>query len=348
VFCWTSEHSEAFQALKQALISAPVLALPDFSKVFTVETDASDNDKGIGAVLQQDGHPIAYLSKALGPKNQVLSTYEKESLAILMAIEHWRSYLQQGEFIIKTDQKSPTHLDDQRLTTPWQHKALTKLMGLQYKLMYKKGVENLAADALSRVHPQDSLEVLALSVAQPSWLQTIMDCYALYPETIKLLAALALQNPMDNYELKDGIIRYKGKILPPPDQGIQNNVLQALHSGAVGGHSGFQFTYRRIKNVFWWPKMKDTLHSFVASCQICQQAKSERVKYPELLQPLPVPEFAWQVVSMDFIEGLPSTTRLSFFPDGRKPSGLTRKPSGIRIMSVICRQELVVRKDDIP
>jgi len=55
-----------------------------------VETDASD--KGIGAVLQQDGHPIAYLSKALGPKNQVLSTYEKESLAILMAIEHWRSY----------------------------------------------------------------------------------------------------------------------------------------------------------------------------------------------------------------------------------------------------------------
>lgn len=90
MFCWTSEHSEAFQALKQALISAPVLALPDFSKVFTVETDASD--KGIRAVLQQDGHPIAYLSKALGPKNQVLSTYEKESLAILMAIEHWRSY----------------------------------------------------------------------------------------------------------------------------------------------------------------------------------------------------------------------------------------------------------------
>ena len=141
MFCWTSEHSEAFQALKQALISAPVLALPDFSKVFTVETDASD--KGIGAVLQQDGHPIAYLSKALGPKNQVLSTYEKESLAILMAIEHWRSYLQQGEFIIKTDQKSLTHLDDQRLTTPWQHKALTKLMGLQYKLTRKVGALTL-------------------------------------------------------------------------------------------------------------------------------------------------------------------------------------------------------------
>ena len=60
-----------------------------------------------------------------------------------MAIEHWRSYLQQGEFIIKTDQKSLTHLDDQRLTTPWQHKALTKLMGLQYKLTRKVGALTL-------------------------------------------------------------------------------------------------------------------------------------------------------------------------------------------------------------
>lgn len=91
-FCWTSAHEEAFQALKTALSTAPVLALPDFSTVFTIETDASD--KGIGVVLQQEGHPIAYLSKALGPKNQLLSTHEKESLAILLAVDHWRSYLE--------------------------------------------------------------------------------------------------------------------------------------------------------------------------------------------------------------------------------------------------------------
>jgi hypothetical protein len=124
------------------------LALPDFAKTFVIETDASGS--GIGAVLQQEGHPIAYISKALGPKNLGLSTYEKEYLAILFAVDHWRPYLQHGEFLIQTDQQSLTHLDDQRVSTPWQQKALTKLMGLRFRIMYKKGVENRVVDALSR------------------------------------------------------------------------------------------------------------------------------------------------------------------------------------------------------
>jgi len=82
-----------------------------------LETDASH--RGIGAVLQQDGHSIAYVSKALGPKAQGLSTYEKESMAILLAVEYWRPYLLQSKFTIKTDQKSLIHLDDQKLHTPW-------------------------------------------------------------------------------------------------------------------------------------------------------------------------------------------------------------------------------------
>ena len=69
VFYWNSSHEEAFQALKLALSTTLVLALPNFSKVFIVETDASD--KGIGAILQEEGHPIVYLSRALGPKNQM-------------------------------------------------------------------------------------------------------------------------------------------------------------------------------------------------------------------------------------------------------------------------------------
>jgi hypothetical protein len=66
LFIWTEACETAFQLLKKALMTAPVLALPDFSKPFVVETDASDTS--IGAVLQQDGHPIAYVSKALGPR----------------------------------------------------------------------------------------------------------------------------------------------------------------------------------------------------------------------------------------------------------------------------------------
>lgn len=90
-FVWNTNTENAFQALKQALISAPVLALPDFTKAFTIETDACD--LGVGAVLQQEGHPIAYLSKPLGPRTKGLSTYEKEYLAILLAVDRWRPYL---------------------------------------------------------------------------------------------------------------------------------------------------------------------------------------------------------------------------------------------------------------
>ena len=84
-FIWTPTHQAAFDSLKQALISAPVLQMPDFSRAFTIEIDASD--VGIGAVLTQQGHPIAYLSKALGPRARAMSTYEKECMAILLAVD---------------------------------------------------------------------------------------------------------------------------------------------------------------------------------------------------------------------------------------------------------------------
>ena len=90
-FQWTPQAHEAFQLLQNALTQAPVLAIPDFSKQFVLETDASDI--GLGAVLMQDGHPISYLSKALSPRNQALSTYEKECMAILLAVDKWRPYL---------------------------------------------------------------------------------------------------------------------------------------------------------------------------------------------------------------------------------------------------------------
>lgn len=94
----------AFDTLNTALTSALVLALPNFTQPFVIETDASG--VGIGAVLMQSGHPLAFLSKALGPCSQGLSAYEKEYMAIIMAVDHWRSFLQLAELHIITDQKS--------------------------------------------------------------------------------------------------------------------------------------------------------------------------------------------------------------------------------------------------
>ena len=103
-FKWTGTAQEAFVALKRALCQAPVLAVLDFSKTFIVETDASNG--GIGAVLMQEGHPISFISRSLGPKWQQLSVYEKELLALVFAVQKCQQYLTGQQFIIKTDQKS--------------------------------------------------------------------------------------------------------------------------------------------------------------------------------------------------------------------------------------------------
>lgn len=112
-FVWTQSQALAFNLLKEALCSAPVLALPDFSQPFHIDTDASGT--GVGAVLHQNGHPLAFISKPLFPRNQGLTLYEKEYLALLMAVDQWRHYLLQAEFVIHTDHQSLTHLNEQRL-----------------------------------------------------------------------------------------------------------------------------------------------------------------------------------------------------------------------------------------
>lgn len=135
-YVWNSVIETTFQQLKQALVTAPVLALPDFQKPFVLETDASD--VCFGAVLMQENHPIAFLRKAVCQQNIALSTYEKECMAIILAVDKWRAYLQHKEFIIRADHKSLLHLNEQGITSKIQQKALFKLMDLQFKIVYKK------------------------------------------------------------------------------------------------------------------------------------------------------------------------------------------------------------------
>jgi hypothetical protein len=118
---WSIQAQQAFTVLKQALCEAPVLTLPDFSKTFVLETDACDY--GLGAVLSQEGKPVAYFSKSLSSKHLGLSIYEKEYLAILMAVEKWRHYLEHEQFIIQTDHESLKYLLDQKIHTTIQKKG---------------------------------------------------------------------------------------------------------------------------------------------------------------------------------------------------------------------------------
>lgn len=127
-FIWSSLAEMAFLQLKNAMTTAPISALPNFNLSFILETYASG--VGIGVVLQQEVRPIAFLSKALCPKNQTLSIYEREFLVVLMAVQKWRGYLQGHKFIIKTDQQALKYLLDQKSLSPVQQKGFTKLVGL--------------------------------------------------------------------------------------------------------------------------------------------------------------------------------------------------------------------------
>jgi hypothetical protein len=91
----------------------------------------------------------------------------------------------------------------------------------------------------------------------------------------------------------------------------RDEVSPHIHSSAIGGHSGIQVTYHRLKRLFYWHGMKSEVQSFVNQCQVCQRAKHEHCKYPGLLQPLPIPQNSWQDISMDFVEGLPKSNGYS-------------------------------------
>ena len=252
-FIWSSTSETAFQALKQALVEALVLALPNFQIPFKVNTDASG--VVIGAVLSQAQHPIAFLSKALSPRAQALSTYEKECLALILAVEKWKQYLQHREFTIYTDHKSLTHLESQQLTNSIQHKAFCKLLGLQYKVKYKMGAANTVADALSR-YP-DPNEVLAMSVCTTRWLEIVVEIYLQDPKAKELLTQLSLASPDGHgYFLHDGIIKFQDRVWLGNHDEAKQAILLALHSSGVGGHSGFNATYHKVKALFSWPHLK--------------------------------------------------------------------------------------------
>lgn len=303
-FCWSVEAQVAFEALKAAMASTPVLAMPNFSEQFVVETDASD--LGIGAVLMQLGQPIAFLSKALGPVHQRLSIYEKEFLALIMAVEKWRPYLQRQEFIIKTDHKSLSYLNEQNLHSDMQRKEMTRLMGLQFKVIYRQGKENVAVDALSRM--SHMMAIQAVSVVQPAWVQEVINSYSTDSIAQEMLTRLALVSPDEKgFTLDQGLIRFQNKIWVANNSALRTKLIAAFHSSALGGHSGVKATYFRLKQLFFWKGMQREVEDFVQQCLVCQQAKHELIHSPGLLQPLPIPKGAWQDISMDFIEGLPTS-----------------------------------------
>ncbi|CAJ2641256.1 hypothetical protein L195_g033199 [Trifolium pratense] len=233
---------------------------------------------GIGAILMQDKRPIAYFSKVLGVRNLTKSTYEKELMAVVLAIQHWRPYLLGRKFVVSTDHRSLKQLLQQKIVTAEQQNWAAKLMGYDFEIVYKQGKLNKGADALSRMY--ESMEIKTMC-SQIRWVPEEQ----IKAEMLKMKRRLVISN--------------KSVLIP--------TLLEEFHSTPKGGDSGFYKTYRRIAASVYWIGMKSTIQEYVRKCDICQRQKYMASSPGGLLQPLPIPEQVWEDISIDFITGLPKS-----------------------------------------
>jgi hypothetical protein len=144
----------------------------------------------------------------------------------------------------------------------------------------------------------------------PQWVNEVKESYVgdSWIEGLKKkLKENSDQNHPHHLTEYQGILRYKKRICVGQHGGWRQKLLEEIHDSSIGGHSGVNTTYRRLKAMFYWPGMKEEVHKYVQSCQICQMTKPELIHTPGLLQPLPIPESTWTSISMDFITGLPKS-----------------------------------------
>jgi hypothetical protein len=167
-FVWSEVVTQAFISLKDAMCTTPILAVLEFNNTFFLECDALG--RGLRAILMQEGCPLAFTSKQLCDHNLGKSTYEKEMMAILHAVETWCPYLIGRHFQIKTNHHSLKYFLEQWLSSLEKHKWVTKMLGYDYEIIYKKGKENVVVDALSKQFKEDG-SLFSLSLPSPRWLK---------------------------------------------------------------------------------------------------------------------------------------------------------------------------------
>ncbi|GJX59436.1 ty3-gypsy retrotransposon protein [Tanacetum coccineum] len=308
-FLWSEEALKAFNKLKQALLSTPILRLPDFSKTFVVECDASSD--GVGAILSQDDHPVAYFSKGFSPSNRFKSAYDRELLALVLAVQKWNHYLLGHHFLIRTDHYTLKFLLEQRITSTEQQRLLLKLMPYDFSIIHRAGKENRGADALSRRPHTGAL--LTLTVPYCVEVTEIKSGLQTDPYTSDIIQKLLSpdSSSVSDFSFVDQFLFYKRRLVIPNISNLKVRLLQEAHDTPSGGHGGFLKTFKRLSDQFYWPRMKQEVRLFVQQCLVCQQQKYQTLSPAGLLQPLPVPTRIWEDISMDFIVGLPPSGRLT-------------------------------------
>ncbi|KAE8702634.1 putative CCCH-type zinc finger family protein [Hibiscus syriacus] len=297
-FQWSEEAEASFQLVKQKMTEAPVLALPDFDKVFEVNYDASG--VGIGGVLSQAGRPVAFFSEKLSGSKKNYSTYDLEFYAIVQSLKHWRHYLVQKEFILFTDHEALKYINGQHKLSRRHAKWVAYLQEFTFTLRHHAGSLNRIAYALSR-----RTLLLTTMSTKVAGFETFTDMYAADP-SFGMIFQEVTEGHRHDFVLHNGYL-FRGLQLYIPDCSLRHQIISELHNE---GHFDRDKTLALISSDFYWPKLTSDVAHYVDCCYVCQQSKGVLTN-AGLYTPLPVPEAPWFDVSMDFVLGLPRTQRAS-------------------------------------
>jgi hypothetical protein len=180
-----------------------------------------------------------------------------------------------------------------------------------FDIKHIKGKENKVVDALSRrVH---ELHATTISMYQTDIKGRILEAANADLQYMELVAKLQqgkMLQKVEDYKLEaDGTLLYKNRIYVPNFQELRIMILKEMHNVPYVGHPGYQKTVAAVKSHYFWPGMKKEIAEYIARCMECQKVKAEHRHPTGLLQPLPIPEWKWEVVTMDFITGLPRTNK---------------------------------------
>ncbi|KAL0174051.1 hypothetical protein M9458_030019 [Cirrhinus mrigala] len=325
---WSEPALQAFNDLRQRFTSAPVLHHPDPDKPFIVEVDASST--GVGAVLsQRQGEslkifPCAYFSHKLTPPERNYDVGNRELLAIKLALEEWRHWLE-----VLTDHKNLEYLRLAKLLNHRQARWALFFSRFDFTVTYRPGSQNTKTDALSRQYEPD----------QPAGSS----------ETI--LPTAIIVAPV-NWDIMTEISEAQAQDPTPADcptnltyvpLALRPRVLADVHNSPSSGHPGIEATLQLLSNRFWWPHQRADTIDFVKKCATCNISKVPRRLPAGLLQPLPLPQRPWSHIAVDFISDLPLsngyTTVLSVidrFSKGCRFIPLTKLPTAMETAELLC------------
>lgn len=312
-FVWTAECSEAFQTIKEFLITAPVLNCPDYDLPFELHTDASGY--GLGAVLIQkknnEDRVICFLSRSLTKQERNFSTTERECLAVLWAVEKLRPYLEGIPFTVVTDHYSLVWLQNLKDVNGRLARWTLKLQMYDFKIVHRKGKDHIVPDMLSRAVPVvDVCDTKGVDLqSSDKW----------YGRLVEKVQKRPLQ--FSNFRLANGRLYkntkpiYKGlgspgdtwKIVIPKAQ--RKALLKEAHDNPTSGHMGVYKTYHRLAEKYFWPKMKSDVSKYVRNCVECNTCKPDLKKPAGLMVAQPKVQQPFEMISMDLMGPLPRSMK---------------------------------------